>query len=124
MLGGKPCAFPALQETLTDPDLGKFGFAKAPATSQYFVAMRLQGPVGPDLAGMHFSQRDHRIRVVVPRQLVTHDDIGALFSLGGREVRLQAELHLVARLIRLWEVSAWRKPSQEDQSSQTQVPKS
>ena len=85
MLGCKPSAFPALQETLTDPDLGKLGFAEAPAASQYLVSMRLQGPVGPDLAGMHFSQRDHRLRVVVPRQLVTHDDIEALFSLGAGE---------------------------------------
>jgi hypothetical protein len=41
MLGGEPCALPALQETSTDPDLGKFGFAKAPAASQDFVAMRV-----------------------------------------------------------------------------------
>jgi hypothetical protein len=38
MLWGRPRAFPALQETSTDPDLGKFGFAKPPAASQYLVA--------------------------------------------------------------------------------------
>jgi hypothetical protein len=67
MLGGEPRAFPTLQETLTDPDLGKFGFAKTPAASQDLVAMRLQGPVSPDLSGMHFSQRvwDGRIGVRV-----------------------------------------------------------
>jgi hypothetical protein len=86
MLGGEPGAFPALQEALTDPDLGKFGFAKTSAAPQDFVAIRLQGPVGPDLTGMHSSQRDHGLRVVFHRQLVTHDDIEALFSFGGLEI--------------------------------------
>jgi hypothetical protein len=77
---------------LTDPDLGKFGFAKTAAASQDLLAMRLQGPVGTDLAGMHSSQRDHGLRAVCHRQLVTHDDLEALFSFGGLEIRSQAEL--------------------------------
>jgi hypothetical protein len=86
MLGCKPGAFPALQETLTNPDLGKFGFAKTPAASQYLVAMRLQGQVGLDLSGMHFSQRDHGLRVIFYRQFVTHDDIEVSFDLGLRDL--------------------------------------
>src|SRR5580692_1182520 len=124
MLGGEPCAFPALQETLTDPDLGKFGFAKPPAASQYLVAMRLQGPVSPNLSGMHCSQRDHGLRVVFHRQFVTHDDIEALSSLGGRKIRLQAELQLVAGFIHPGTVSARWELNQKDQSPPSQVPKS
>jgi hypothetical protein len=86
MLGCKPGAFEALQETLTDPDLGKFGFTKPPAASQDLVAMRLQGPVGLDLSGMHFSQRDHGLRVIFYRQFVTHDDIEVSFDLGLRDL--------------------------------------
>jgi hypothetical protein len=96
MLRCKPGAFPALQETLTDPDLSKFGFAKSPAASQDLVAVRLQGPVGPNLSGMHLSRRDHGLRISFYRQCFTHDDIGASFSLGGREIRLQAKLQPVA----------------------------
>ena len=87
MLGGELGAFEALQETLTDPDLGKFGFTKPPAASQDLVAMRLQGPVGPNLSGMHLSQRDHGLRVIFYRQFSTHDDIGASFSSGGRDIQ-------------------------------------
>jgi hypothetical protein len=69
MLGGELRAFPALQEALTDPDLGKFGFTKPPAASQNLIAMRLQGPVSPNLSGMHCSQRDHGLRGIL------HDNV-------------------------------------------------
>jgi hypothetical protein len=124
MLGGEPGAFPALEEPLTDPDLGEFGFAKATTASQYLVAMRLQGPVGFDLSGMHLSRRDHGLRVIFPRELVTHDDIEALFSFSGREIRLQTELQPDAGLIHPVEVSEGRELGRKDQSSPSQVPKS
>ena len=50
---------------------------------------------GLDLSGMHFSQRDHSLRVTFSRQRFTHDDIGTSFSSGGRDIRLQAELQPV-----------------------------
>ena len=54
--------------------------------------MRLQGPISLDLSGMHFPQRDHSLRVIFYGQRFAHDDIGASFNLGGRDIRVQAEL--------------------------------
>ena len=105
---------------MTDPDLGKFGFTKPPAASQNLIAMRLQGPVSPNLSGMHCSQRDHGLRVIFYRQCFTHDDIGASFSSGSRDIRLLAELQPALQLIQPGELSVRMKVDREDQSRASQ----
>ena len=124
MLGGKPRAFPALQEALTDPDLGKFGFAKPPAASQYFVAMRLQGPVGPNLSGMHCSQRDHGLRLFFTDNLLLMTILKPYSVLVDEGFELQGELQPVAGVIHPGEVSVRRERNREDQSPPRQVSKS
>jgi hypothetical protein len=57
MLGREPGAFLPLHEPLSHPGLGDLGLAEPPSAAKRLEAMRLQGPMRPQLTGVKLSKR-------------------------------------------------------------------
>jgi hypothetical protein len=56
MLGRKPCAFPAPDQPIGDPGLGKISLAETPPAAKYLESIGLQSPESSYLPRMQLCQ--------------------------------------------------------------------